>query len=217
MEVIGEKCFQRCRTLTIVNFGEGSKLRELGGHAFEYSMIKKIVFPPTLQTIGEYCFSMCRDLKEIQFQEEGSLTTIGERAFSSSSCLDAVHIPASVTTIGKDCFKACIMLYTTNVTFAEGFTGFDPASAEKRVQYLEGIGLNPEHDIRGNLGSYYDGRQEEAAKPEEEVSKPEENANPEEETVASPEGEAKVPSVEETDGGYIADENPEEVDGGDNL
>lgn len=69
--------------------------------------IKVFEIPDTVTYIGATAFSTCKNIKKINIPE--SVVEIGDRAFSSSG-IQEIEIPGSVTTIGKHLFNGAVWL-----------------------------------------------------------------------------------------------------------
>ena len=80
--------------LESITFAQGSQLKAIGAGVFQYTDIKTIDLPDTLQTIDPYAFSACTELEEIVLPE--SVTDIYFKAFSGCSSLKELYIPADV-------------------------------------------------------------------------------------------------------------------------
>jgi uncharacterized protein len=96
---IGRKAFGGMTWLRSVSVPD--TVTHIGNFAFFKSGIRQFTCPPNLSTIGEKAFYMARSLENITLNE--GLKTIGAEALSSTA-LKSIHIPASVTNIGYDCF-----------------------------------------------------------------------------------------------------------------
>jgi hypothetical protein len=134
LTTIGEFAFAGCANLVAIQFGEGSQLTTIEKSAFaNCANLVEIQFGEgsKLTTIGESAFADCTNLVAIQFGKGSQLTTIKESAFIGCKSLKAVHIPAYVTTIGKDSFSGCGL---GNITFAAGA----PAEGPKVVRLTIG-------------------------------------------------------------------------------
>lgn len=76
LESLGSRCFNKTRIKKILSLG---KITELSGAMFEScSLLEECILPETLITLGGYCFAGC--------------------------VLKGIDIPASVTSIGDNCF-----------------------------------------------------------------------------------------------------------------
>ena len=123
----------------VITFSE--ELTSIGEDAFYLKgTLTSMTFPASLKSIGNYAFSGCGQLSSLTFAEGSQLETIGEGAFNETSIsghltylpaslksigvsafkatkLNAVTLPASVTSIGDYAFNGCSSLAT--LTFAE--------------------------------------------------------------------------------------------------
>lgn len=132
-EKINSYAFCGCQGLTSLKLNEG--LTEIGDGAFAGCNFETLTFPSTLKKIGDAAFSDCT-VKELTFpkglEEIGrnafydsevstldfpeGLKTIGQDAFGNGQNLTEVHIPASVTSIGRGAFNTAPDNYAV-VTF----------------------------------------------------------------------------------------------------
>jgi hypothetical protein len=71
IEILGERCFAECRSLSSVTFESGSRLLRIGGGAFGGTGLVEIVIPASVEVLGVGCFSLCRSLSSVRF-ESGS-------------------------------------------------------------------------------------------------------------------------------------------------
>ena len=85
----------------------------------EYTSLKRVVLPDTLETIGNYTFQNCSGLTSVNIPD--SVTSIGDYAFYRCSGLTSIVIPNSVTSIGTDAFYGCGLNY---VSVDEGNTTY---------------------------------------------------------------------------------------------
>ena len=105
---------------TVKQDGTAYAVTALGEEAFLQSTLTSVQLPKqTLRVIGSYAFSENQGLTEIDVPE--GVTTIGTSAFSAYD-LTHLHIPASVTEMGRDAVGECPAL--ESVTVAEGNTHF---------------------------------------------------------------------------------------------
>lgn len=85
---------------------EGVKI--INSRAFQYTKIKELTLPESLEKIGEGAFSACADLESVHFNN--GLKYIEEAAFMGCSQLDIVTLPSSVEELGKWAFSICTSL-----------------------------------------------------------------------------------------------------------
>lgn len=104
LTTIGENAFYDCRALETVTLPPS--LKEIGRSAFEYCSSATIDFSRlvNLERIGKYAFGWIYAFKEIDFSSCVKLTEIGGYAFDGV-CFTAMHLPASVETIGSNAFR----------------------------------------------------------------------------------------------------------------
>ena len=126
VKTIETKAFQNCNGLAHVTIpasvkSEGtssSYVPGLGYYAFSgCTGLTKVTFKEgnTLDGIAEGVFANCTALTEIHLPE--SITSIGRQAFENCSSLTSITIPQSVTTINVDAFSNCTGL--TNITIPQ--------------------------------------------------------------------------------------------------
>jgi hypothetical protein len=106
IEVIGEFCFCRCRSVCEVIFEEGSRLRQIEESAFDGSGLTKIRIPSSVEAIGQFCFYVCESLCEVTFEEASRLQRIQSWTFMSSG-LTRISLPSSVKSIGRQALSLC--------------------------------------------------------------------------------------------------------------
>ena len=105
---------------TVKQDGTAYAVTALGEEAFLQSTLTSMQLPKqTLRVIGSYAFSENQGLTEIDVPE--GVTTIGTSAFSAYDLIH-LHIPASVTEMGRGAVGECPAL--ESVTVAEGNTQF---------------------------------------------------------------------------------------------
>lgn len=105
---------------TVKQDGTDYAVTSLGEGAFMQSTLTSLQLPKqTLRVIGSYAFSECEGLTTVDIPE--GVTTIGTAAFAAYD-LTHLHIPASVTEMGRDAVGECPAL--ESVTVAEGNTHF---------------------------------------------------------------------------------------------
>ena len=85
------------------------KVKNIGDWAFSnYTSIKSIIIPDSVESIGSYTFAYCTSLKHITIP--GSVKSIGDGAFAGCTSLESITIPDSVRSIGDDAFYHCKFL-----------------------------------------------------------------------------------------------------------
>ena len=105
---------------TVNQDGTDYAVTSLGEGAFMQSTLTSLQLPKqTLRVIGPYAFLECEGLTTVDIPE--GVTTIGTAAFAAYD-LTHLHIPASVTEMGRDAVGECPDL--ESVTVAEGNTHF---------------------------------------------------------------------------------------------
>jgi hypothetical protein len=104
VETIPPRCFQNCRSLSIVLFEDDSKLKEIEYEAFQYTIINKITIPKEVETIRARAFMCCCQLSKLEFAPGSELKRIEEYAFSNSN-IERVMLPPRVVLLGQSCFS----------------------------------------------------------------------------------------------------------------
>ena len=122
-----------------IDFGENSKVREIGANAFAYLAVTSVNFPKTLVSIGDGAFTACKftelsfpasierigasafymntALERIDFGENGALRFIGDSAFAYCTSLLSVSLPDGISSVGMYAFSRCENM--TNVYFGK--------------------------------------------------------------------------------------------------
>ena len=100
---IGKNAFENCASLRNVIIPNG--ITSISNSAFKgCSSITSIVIPEAITSIGDSAFENCESLRVLYFASELYLKTIGSYAFSSTA-LEDVKIPTSVSSIGLGAFR----------------------------------------------------------------------------------------------------------------
>lgn len=123
----GDGFFAGCTSLRSVIFEEGSRLTEIGAHAFENVKLGSITLPGSLSTIGDdafygtelvtitlpntvtslgvSAFSGCRRLTSVTLGS--GIRELPMLVFAGCESLTSFTVPASLTTISSDAFAYC--------------------------------------------------------------------------------------------------------------
>ena len=96
---IGESAFQYAR---LEQLGDLSSLKTVGEQAFAGTQLGQLANMPSLTTIGDSAF---RGTRLTQLGDMRALTTIGEEAFAYCPDLSVVHLPKTLTHVGKNAFE----------------------------------------------------------------------------------------------------------------
>lgn len=83
-----------------------------------FTNLKKVTIPTSVETIGRWAFRLCENLEEINLPE--GIRGIGEEAFLGCKKLSNITIPQSIKIIDKEAFKHCKSL--VNIELPEGLT-----------------------------------------------------------------------------------------------
>ena len=94
-----------------------SGLTNIGESAFQSTSLASITIPATVSTLGKRAFNETKLLESLIFESPSALTKILDNTFQTTSILNSVEIPASVTSIGSNAFA-----YTgaSSITFETG-------------------------------------------------------------------------------------------------
>jgi hypothetical protein len=132
-EVIGDFCFDGCKSLSTVIFECGSHLSVLGESVVVGCGLLRSIRLPPVQTLSKFAFAECAGLEEVRFGAgiEGvsdscfwhctSLCTIvfeadceiwvlGRNGFGQCCSLHSICIPSSVRIVRDGCFEECVSL-----------------------------------------------------------------------------------------------------------
>jgi hypothetical protein len=82
VEILGERCFSLCKSLSSVAFESGSRLSRIEKEAFDQTGLIEIILPSSVEILGEECFSDFRSLFSETFESESRLREFGRNAFS---------------------------------------------------------------------------------------------------------------------------------------
>lgn len=164
---IGDEAFFNCTKLETINIPDG--VTAIGIEALANTAISSISIPSSVQTLGQGVFCYCSRLKSVTFKagcqltvipvfaftDSGlasidipdSITSIATAAFSRCLSLTSVVIPGSVSSIDKNAFNDCSMLYAASFEGmsapALGAGVFDGCHASFKIYYpVGGTGYN---------------------------------------------------------------------------
>jgi hypothetical protein len=119
VETIPPRCFQYCRSLSIVLFEDDSKLREIEYEAFMYTIINKITIPKEVEIIRARAFMCCCQLSKLEFASGSELKRIEEYAFSDCA-IERVILPSRIVLLGHHSFSHRKWRIRTIVVIKEG-------------------------------------------------------------------------------------------------
>lgn len=116
-------------TLKTLVLGDGVNWAIPNSYCANAGQLESVTLGKGITSIGDYAFYKCSNLSAVTLPADGQLTTIGVSAFSSdynyssagdkntsnSPKIQTIDIPASVTSIGKSAFSACMSLNTVRV------------------------------------------------------------------------------------------------------
>ena len=98
----GTQVFYKAESLTEVKFEEGSSLSTIGAGTFEYTAITEIELPDSVTTLGNNVFRYCASLERVKLPS--GLTAIPNFTFRNCSALKSVTLPDNVTSFGTYVF-----------------------------------------------------------------------------------------------------------------
>jgi len=108
---IGMQAFVWCRALKSVVVPEGvTSIQQSTFWGCE--SLETLVLPSTLRTMGDDLFYRCEKLTKVTVPE--GVTSIGETAFWDSGVTE-VHLPSTLTRLGRSAFSSCSNLRTVNL------------------------------------------------------------------------------------------------------
>ena len=124
---IGESAFEMCKGEAVIkcnipDFGFsnsgfdkviiGDNVTQMGKSAFKRSLLKSVYIPSSIKIISEEAFEWCEFLKNIEL--EYGITTIMDYAFSST-CVEYIKLPNSISEIHRLAFAGCGNLHTIDM------------------------------------------------------------------------------------------------------
>lgn len=101
IKTISKNTFNGCSKVGSINLNEGLEIIDNSAFASCTALTGTLTIPDTVKTIGDSAFS---NTAITELLLSSSLETIGDSAFYRCKELEAVHIPASVKSIGKTAF-----------------------------------------------------------------------------------------------------------------
>jgi tRNA A-37 threonylcarbamoyl transferase component Bud32 len=105
VELLASDCFRDWRSLTVVTFDRGSRLKEIGQWAFrDCSSLRAFELPQFVEVILSNAFANCRNLSEFCVPRDSRLQRIESESFQGCYALTYFHIPASIKFIGSEVF-----------------------------------------------------------------------------------------------------------------
>lgn len=124
LTAINERTFFHCNSLKKVDFGANSSLTTIGTGAFaDLPALEKITIPASVTTIGARAFANTPSLTTVIFEEGSQMKIIGAGAFADCG-LKSFEIPDAVTTIEREAFRNCNVLY--EVTLSKDVSSVSP-------------------------------------------------------------------------------------------
>ena len=122
---MGRGCFSGELSSQFQGFsGTGGMLREmvftgqpnvqiLSVACFEYTALRSIIIPASVESISDRCFQHCELLELVTFSERPRLKHIGAKAFLHTRLVE-LTLPTSLASIGPSCFSRCYRLTTVH-------------------------------------------------------------------------------------------------------
>ena len=113
-----------CSASTLTNVVFGSEVTSIGAYALSGCSNLESLYPTNftkVTSLGQYAFSSCSKYTgSLDFSKSSGLTSIGKHAFNYASNIPELRFPASLTTLGQECFgrlkDADIYFYGTRPT-----------------------------------------------------------------------------------------------------
>jgi hypothetical protein len=105
MTVLGAWSFNKCPSLTTLDFELPSRITHLLSHTFSHCIgLCFVTIPKSVRFIGESCFSGCTGLTGVVFESPSTVQRIEFEAFSNCNNLTSFTVPSSVSTLGNSVF-----------------------------------------------------------------------------------------------------------------
>ena len=111
LSMVGNACFENCRSLSDVVLGERTRV---GKNMFKNTAITEITIYG--DTVGDQAFNNCTSLKTVVFEKD--LTYLGASAFAKCSALENVTFKGQIEEIASSAFASCSSL--TSLTLPNG-------------------------------------------------------------------------------------------------
>ncbi len=84
---------------------DGRDIMYVCNQAFAFAEITDVTLGKQLRYIGDYAFYKCEKLKYVDYNESSKVEIVGDFAFALDTSLKYVHLPATLTKIGKEAFE----------------------------------------------------------------------------------------------------------------
>jgi hypothetical protein len=107
VEVIGDHCFFKCRSLQKISFESNSRLKIAGVGGLDLSGSNWFAFPNGVTKVPEACFRDCEELQELKLIRQASMKCIHADVFSNLT-LCSIIIPSGIEGLDQD---VCQILY----------------------------------------------------------------------------------------------------------
>jgi hypothetical protein len=104
VDVLGSGCFASCKSLDLVVFEAGSRLRKIESKGFQKTAITEIVIPKCVVLIGVMCFAACQSLTAIAFEAESQLKRVESQAFAGTA-IPSVILSETIQSLSADAFE----------------------------------------------------------------------------------------------------------------
>jgi hypothetical protein len=110
VEVLCERCFERCAGLSRVGFESVSQLCRIEPDAFSWcSSLNSICIPSSVEELGESCFGGCIHLSQVVFEPDSHLCRIRNAVFRDCWELTSFSIPPRVSDITAFAFRRSLL------------------------------------------------------------------------------------------------------------
>lgn len=121
---ISDYAFYNCKALTSIDMSV-APITEISSYAFSKSGLTTVIASSYLQSIGNYAFDGCASLTAVTYSG-ASLRTIGNYAFRGCKVLQAIDLPAGVTSIGNYAYENCDAVTTVTLPKSLRTLGTNP-------------------------------------------------------------------------------------------
>ena len=99
-----DKCAFVSSGIKTLDFETGSGLEFISNFAFEYTPLRSVTFPASLQGLGSCVFEGCKDLASVVFEAGSECVSIGPTAFANCTSLKHIDFPDSLQKLDERAF-----------------------------------------------------------------------------------------------------------------
>ena len=139
IQIIGERAFSSCTTLTSVTLPDS--VTSIGDEAFyDCTSLTYVTIPDSVTGIGDEAFCDCSSLTSVTIPD--SVTGIGNYVFLACTSLTSVTLPDTMTGIGDFAFACCESL--TSIMIPDSVTNIG-ANPFGKCEKLTDIIVSPDH------------------------------------------------------------------------